>query len=320
MDTKEVAVTNLFSEEIYAELLPKLMQKAELVCTEKRGYAPYPIQLYGVPRGGYVIAAMLVNRGIPSGMFAMVDDPEQADIIVDDIVDSGATLERYRKKYPKTPFIALVDKTDPESIFHGAGWITFPWERRDADQAETIEDNVRRLLQLIGEDANREGLRETPHRFAKAVKTWFGGYGKDPADVMKVFEDGAELVGEARDLVMVKDIPFYSHCEHHIAPIFGTVTIGYIPGTRIMGLSKFSRLVDIFARRLQVQERLTAQIAESLMANLSPVGVGVVIKARHLCMESRGISQTGSVTTTSALRGVFMNNADARAEFLELAK
>jgi GTP cyclohydrolase I len=161
----------------------------------------------------------------------------------------------------------------------------------------------------------REGLQETPDRVAKAWAFWLSGYDKDPADVLKVFEDGAKDYDE---MVMVKDIPIYSKCEHHLADIFGTATIAYIPNGKVVGLSKLSRLADIFARRLQVQERLTVQIADALWSNLSPKGCGVIIRARHMCMESRGLCQQGHHTITSALRGV-MKQGDPRAEFLKLA-
>lgn len=161
----------------------------------------------------------------------------------------------------------------------------------------------------------REGLQETPDRVAKAWEFWLSGYDRDPAEELKVFEDGAEGYDE---MVMVKDIPIYSKCEHHLADIFGTATIAYIPNGKVVGLSKLSRLADIFARRLQVQERLTAQIADALWSNLKPKGVGVIIRARHMCMESRGLCQQGHHTITSALRGV-MKQGDPRAEFLKLA-
>lgn len=178
------------------------------------------------------------------------------------------------------------------------------------------EDNIRDLLYFIGEDPQRGGLKETPARVVKAWKHWFGGYNKDPASILKVFEDGAEKHDQ---MITVKAIPIYSHCEHHIAPIFGTVTISYIPNGRIVGLSKLSRLADIFAKRLQVQERLTDQIADALFKHLKPTGVGVQMRARHLCMESRGVCQQGHQTITTALRGVIATQPDAKAEFLRLA-
>ena len=181
---------------------------------------------------------------------------------------------------------------------------------------ETILTEIEPAWQSSGYKL-REGLEETPERVAKAYETWFGGYSKDPAEILKVFEDGAENCDE---MVIVKDIPFYSHCEHHIVPIFGTATVAYIPNGKIVGLSKISRLVDMYARRLQVQERMTTQIADALEENLKPKAVGVIVRARHLCMESRGIQQQGHHTITSALRGELKDNPDARAEFMMLAQ
>jgi GTP cyclohydrolase I len=166
------------------------------------------------------------------------------------------------------------------------------------------------------ENGVRGGLQETPARFAKAWEFYTSGYNKDPAEILKSFEDGAK---DYEEMVIVKDIPFYSHCEHHLAPIFGNATVAYIPDGRIVGLSKLSRLVDIFARRLQVQERMTVQIADALNHNLEPKGCGVVVKARHMCMEARGICQQGHLTVTSAFRGILYHDFNARAEFYRLA-
>ncbi len=174
---------------------------------------------------------------------------------------------------------------------------------------------VRDLLTYIGEDPDREGLLETPARFLKAWAEYTRGYREKPEDILKSFEDGAERVDE---MVIVRDIPVYSLCEHHLAPFFGKAHVGYVPDKRILGLSKISRLVEIFGRRLQVQERLTNQIADALDENLQPLGVAVVIECRHMCMESRGVRHTGTSTVTSALRGSIKANADTRREFLSL--
>lgn len=179
-----------------------------------------------------------------------------------------------------------------------------------------LEEAFWAVLESVDPNPKREGLSETPARAAKAWEFYTSGYGKDPAELLKVFEDGAERHDQ---MVSVKNIPFYTHCEHHLAPFFGTVTISYIPSGKIVGLSKLSRLADIFARRLQVQERLTDQIADALNDNLKPLGVGVMIKARHLCMESRGVCQQGHHTITTALRGVMLSQPEARSEFLRLA-
>jgi GTP cyclohydrolase I len=187
-----------------------------------------------------------------------------------------------------------------------------------ADTPEECKQGVIALLlsQIIGEDTERGGLKETPARVVKAWQDWTSGYHKSAADILKVFEDGAEGCDE---MVVVRDIPIYSHCEHHLAPIFGTATIGYLPDGKIVGLSKLNRLADMFARRLQVQERMTNQIADALMEHLAPTGCGVVITARHMCMESRGVCQSSN-TVTSALRGSFKEYPQVRAEFLALAR
>jgi len=280
----------------------------QIVAYGASGPAGRRLAAYAVPRGGVPVAYLLAPL-VPG--LLLVDNPADAELFIDDLIDSGSTCERYCDQYPERPFFALIDKRE-EGPYHNQ-WLVFPWEQ---DGAGSIEDNIVRLLQFVGEDSTREGLLETPARVAKAWRHWCGGYGKNAKDILKVFEDGAEKYDQ---MVIVKDIPIYSHCEHHLAPIFGTVSIAYIPNGKIAGLSKLSRLADMFARRLQVQERLTDQIADALMEHLQPVGVGVLIKARHLCMESRGICQQGHHTLTTALRGAIKDDEQARAEFLRLA-
>lgn len=179
-------------------------------------------------------------------------------------------------------------------------------------------DAVRTLISgIVGEDPARPGLSETPDRYVRALEFWTSGYQAHDVSVLKCFEDGAEGFDE---MVFQRDIPFYSLCEHHMTPFFGVVHIAYIPQGKIVGLSKLARLVDIFARRLQVQERLCCQIADTLVKGLAAKGVGVVIQARHLCMESRGVQKSGTVTVTTALRGVFKLEPEARAEFMALVQ
>jgi len=177
------------------------------------------------------------------------------------------------------------------------------------------------LTEIIGEQLEdgkqREGLRETPARVVKAWQHWTDGYNVDIPKLFKTFEDGAE---NADEMVVRKGIRIYSHCEHHLAPIIGDCTIAYIPRNRVVGLSKLDRVADAFARRLQVQERLTNQIADAIWQHLEPLGVGVYINARHMCIESRGVQQSNSDTVTCALRGVMKTQAEARAEFLSLAR
>lgn len=172
------------------------------------------------------------------------------------------------------------------------------------------------LYDVIGV-VEREGLSETPERVVKAWEFWTSGYALDPVDILKVFEDGASGYDE---MIVRKDIPIYSHCEHHLAAIIGKCTIAYIPDGKIVGLSKMDRLADMYARRLQVQERMTTQIADAMFDILAPKGVGVWISARHLCIESRGVSNTNSETVTCALRGVFKTQEATRSEFIALAR
>jgi len=178
-------------------------------------------------------------------------------------------------------------------------------------------DTVQSILRAIGDNPDRPGLLETPGRVVKAWDEWFAGYKIDPNTLFKVFKDGAP--GESNDQIVLEvNIPVFSWCEHHMAPIVGVAHVAYIPQTKIVGLSKLARVVDAFARRLQVQERLTNQIADCIQANLDPIGVGVVITAEHFCMCTRGVKLGGVKTTTSALRGCMRDEPDARAEFLNL--
>lgn len=183
------------------------------------------------------------------------------------------------------------------------------------------EQRVRDFLLWLGEDPDREGLRETPRRVCDAWAEWTTGYAQyrvgELDELLKSFTDGASDVDE---MVLVRDIPVYSHCEHHLAPFFGHAHVAYIPNGRIVGLSKIPRLVNLFMRRLQVQERLTQQIAHAMQKGLTPLGVGVVLECRHLCMESRGVRTPGTTTTTSCLLGALKTDASARAEFMRLVR
>jgi GTP cyclohydrolase IA len=182
------------------------------------------------------------------------------------------------------------------------------------DQAR-VEAAVRELLSAIGEDPDRHGLEDTPARVARAYREMFAGLYTDPDTVLNTTFDE-----QHDELVMIKEIPLYSICEHHLVSFHGVAHVGYIPGDngRVTGLSKIARLVDLYAKRPQVQERLTAQIADALMRKLDPRGVIVVIEAEHLCMAMRGVRKPGAVTTTSAVRGLFKTNQASRAEALEL--
>ncbi len=273
--------------------------------------------IYPVPRGGIpaLYALMVADKG-----FYIANTPEEADIIVDDIIDSGATYNQYKEAYFDTPFYALVDKRQ-ESCHYKNDWVVFPWEQKEDGQDEGIEQNILRILQHVephttNEGELREGLQETPKRVAKALAEKLSGYDTDPASVLKVFTDGAEGCDE---MVMVKDIPFHSMCEHHMETIKGVASIAYIPDGAIVGLSKLVRLLEVHSRRLQVQERLTNSITSDLMAHLKPKGAACIIEATHGCMECRGVKVQGSTTITSSLKGVFKEQPETRAEFMALA-
>ena len=249
----------------------------------------YPeAKFWGIPRGGQVVAGILGNA---------VDNINDCDVIVDDLIDSGATKERYIK-YDK-PIEVLIDKRNEFTN----EWLVFPWENSEGD----IDDNITRVLQYFGEDVEREGLKETPKRYIKFLKEFLN----PPEWNCTTFE------GEGYDEMIIQTgIPFHSLCEHHIAPFFGYGTIAYIPNKRIVGLSKLARTLETFARQLQNQERITTQVAEFLMEKLEPRGVAVQLTAKHMCMEMRGVKKHNTWTTTTKLTGRFKEDNSVRMEFL----
>jgi GTP cyclohydrolase I len=248
---------------------------------------------YGVPRGGQYISAMLNP----------VDTIEEADIIIDDLIDSGKTEQDY-KVYNK-PFVALFNKQTEEDL--KGRWLVFPWEVKE----EPVENNFVRILQYLGEDPNREGLKETPKRYIKFLKEFL-----NPKEFNFTTFD-AEGTDE---MIVQSNIPFYSLCEHHIAPFFGVGTIAYIPNGKIVGLSKLARTLDLYANRLQNQERITSEIAQRLQQELNPKGVAVSLKAQHLCMCMRGVKKYDTWTTTTKLFGLFKEDDKARNEFVTYLK
>jgi GTP cyclohydrolase I len=250
---------------------------------------------YGIPRGGTMVAGLAAAHG-----YSVTADPASATAFLDDRIDSGATKAKWQTN--GKPFYALFDA--------GAEWLEFPW---GADMATDAEDIVRRQLQLIGEDPNREGLRDTPARVVRSWQELFAGYKQQADTVLKCeFEkDGYD------QMIVCRDIQFYSTCEHHLQPFFGRAHVGYLPNKKVVGLSKLARLVDVYARRLQIQERLTKQIADALNAAIKPLGVAVVIEARHFCMICRGVQKQESGMVTSAMLGAFQEPAP-RSEFFRL--
>tara|TARA_R110002020_G_scaffold122026_5_gene277244 strand:- start:2052 stop:2897 length:846 start_codon:yes stop_codon:yes gene_type:complete len=253
-------------------------------------------KVYGIPRGGSVVAGLMRKYGaIP------VDSPSEAEFAIDDIIDSGKTSKDIMEKY-RLRVLALVDK--PKEQINE--WVHFPWE---TDPDNDISDSVTRCLEFIGEDMQRDGLKETPMRVVKSWRDLYGGYGIDPSEHLKWFEDDTD------EMIISKDIRFYSTCEHHMLPFFGTVAIGYIPAGKVLGLSKLSRITSAYSRRLQIQEKLTRQIAELLAPFVN--GVAVQVKAQHLCMMARGVGQHDSVMVTNKLTGFFFDKPQTRAEFFK---
>jgi GTP cyclohydrolase I len=282
--------------------------------------------IYGIPRGGVLVALELAHHlDLP-----LTEKPDDFTLIVDDLIDSGETLREVVIEHTTPNWDALKPKT--EVIYNCAvlyskphspkvkfvhehlkenAWIEFFYENTETD----IQSNITRILEFIGENPNREGLIDTPKRVVKMYEEIFGGYKMNEEVLYK-----ATFESDIDEMVLIKDIPFFSYCEHHMVPIFGKVHIAYIPKGKVLGLSKFSRLVDIYARRLQIQEQLTCQIAESIEKHLSPLGIGVIIEARHLCTEMRGIKKHNNTTVTSVTKGVFRDKKETREEFLNLIK
>lgn len=267
--------------------------------------------IYGVPTGGAPVAVLVAQYvGRP-----LAEQPRPGrTLIVDDLVDSGRTLDTYHQQ----GFIveaAFRKTTSPAHLAPEArtidGWLTFPWEKNDGDPT----DAVVRLLQHIGEDPSRDGLLDTPKRVVKALKELTAGYDKDPAEILSTTFDVS-----FDEMIVLTGVPYTSLCEHHMLPFTGTATIGYIPkpGGRVVGLSKLARLLDCYAQRLQVQERMTNQIAHAIEHHLDPLGVGVVVRGNHSCMCARGIKKSGEMVTSSLL-GQMRNDGTVRGEFLALA-
>lgn len=262
-------------------------------------------RIYGVPRGGIYVALLIKELSTSRLTSHLVDAPEQANVFVDDLIDSGATREAYAKKFPRVPFLTLIPEADPV-----VNWYVFPWERMVAEQGP--EENVRRIIQYIGDDPKRSGLIETPERVVKSWRELFSGYNQNAKEILKTFDEPCD------EMVVLKDIEFYSTCEHHMLPFTGTASIGYVANGRVVGISKLARLLEMYARRLQIQERIGQQITDTLMDVLKPKGAACILRARHFCMTCRGVGKQDSIMCTSSLRGVF-TKPEVRAEFLQLA-
>ena len=257
--------------------------------------------VYGVPKNGSIIAESLwLQHAIE-----LKENPDEADAMVDDLIDSGRTRNKYEKY--KKPFYVLVDKKDNE-------WIHFWFEKKQDDDAE---DLIVRLFENIGENPNREGLKDTPKRVVKMWKEIFRGYDETQKPKITVFDNGVD--GLTYDNMVIDTGDFYSQCEHHMVPFFGQYWFAYIPDKKILGISKVARLVDFHSSKLQIQERLVKDVLDDLEKELQPLGIALVMKGEHLCKTMRGVKKKGYMIT-SDLRGVFKEKPETRAEFMRLIK
>lgn len=284
------------------------------------------LRLYGVPRGG--IPAVLLVRGSLRALqeandellfdnILIVDNPFNADLFVDDIIDCGRTRKDYEKNYYNNAscldeflFLALVDKKGADRKWKDT-WVSFPWERMTNDDGPV--ENIVRLLEYIGEDPKREGLKETPERVLKSYEKLYGGYKMEPKNIIKVFKDDS-----CDEMVLVKNMEFFSTCEHHMLPFYGKAHIAYIPNGQVIGVSKLGRILEMFSRRLQIQERLCQQVTELIDKSVKPLGSACILEAQHLCMTARGIEKQHSIMVTSSLTGVFKEKAETRNELLKM--
>lgn len=297
METNKIQLT-------YEDLYKDVDHLADLI--KSSGKTIQYKSIYAVPRGGVPIALMLSAKlGLP-----LVDELRKDSLIVDDLIDSSKTLEQFSEQgndiavlYSK-PHSPL--KTDfPAKVLDG--WIEFPYE----DSSKDIEENFRRILEYLGEDPIREGLADTPKRYIKFMKQFLT---PEEFDFTTFKNEGID------EMIVQKDIPFFSLCEHHTVPFFGTATVAYIPGERIVGLSKLARTVRYYAGRFQNQERITQQVADRLEKELSPLGAAVTLRARHFCMEMRGAKVHDTHTITSKLTGAFKEKPETRAEYMALTE
>jgi GTP cyclohydrolase I len=271
------------------------------------------VTIYPIPRGG-IYAALLVCQELGRLKRPMapmiVETVEQADYIVDDIYDSGETYQKTIEGKAAKPFVCLVDKRLP--MFAGK-WITMPWERMTGED-QGPQENVRRLLQFIEGRSDRDGILETPDRVIASYSQLFSGYDERPEDHFKTFDEPHD------EMVILKDIEFYSTCEHHMLPFAGKAHIGYIPNGKVIGVSKLARILEVYARRLQIQERICRDVTSALDLHLQPLGSACVIEAVHFCIACRGVGKQHSKMVTSAMTGVFREVGSARSEFLSLIK
>jgi GTP cyclohydrolase I len=282
----------------------------EIKSTARKGLIPEgedgSTYVYGVPNGG-IFAAQLVCNHLPWPGYSLTEHSSAAHIFIDDLIDSGKTFAEYGVKHDGIPFFPLFNKFE-EGI---KDWISFPWERMKKEDGP--HDNIRRIIQYIGDKPEREGLKETPDRVVRSYAELYRGYKQKPEDIFKTFDDPVD------EMVVLKNIEFMSSCEHHMLPFYGKASIAYLPDGKVIGLSKLARLLEVYCRRLQIQERLTTQITTVLDEHLKPKGSACIIEARHLCMCARGVNKQHSTMITSSLTGAF-RLPEVRSEFFYLAK
>lgn len=271
--------------------------------------------IYPIPKNGLYVAEYLsnyLNITLCLDLNVAVEEDYDKILFVDDLIDSGRTLNKFPRRFDRA--VLFVKNNNEDSVNYYVKkinkWIVFPWEKEN-----DIEDTIIRQLEYIGEDPTREGLLATPKRVVDSWKELYSGYRIDKNNIFTVFEDGA-----CDEMVILKDCEFYSTCEHHLLPFYGKINIGYIPNGKVIGISKLARLVEVFSRRLQIQEKMTAQIADEIIGKLEATGVMVTCEAQHFCMTSRGIKKQSSKMITSAIRGVFKDDSIVRQEFLNLIK
>lgn len=294
----------------------ELQQRAEIVCKEilSNNDLPGKVCIYGIPRGG-VSAAILVNNFFDGKIEScLVHDIALADIIIDDIRDSGNTVTRYKKLNTSAKIYTLIDKLGKDSEYKNV-WFVFPWESSDE---HSVNDVPMRFIQYIGEDITREGLCGTPERVVKSWNELYSGYDVNINELFTMFED----CNNYDELILLKDCDLYSTCEHHLLPFYGKAHIAYIPNKKIVGISKLIRLMEVYSRRLQIQERIGQQVTSDLVKHLDCKAAACIIEARHLCLLARGVQKQHSTMTTSSLLGIFKEQSQrgiaARQELLTL--
>jgi len=273
--------------------------------------------IYGIPKGGVPLAIALSNKlDIP--LVNCLNGLQPLVLVVDDLIDTGRTLYEYvnggfhTAVLHRKPHSPIYDKNFCAELISNE-WVDYFWE--DNSGNANAQEIPTRLLEYIGEDPTREGLVETPKRFIKAWDKLTEGYSQKVEDIIKVFDGNGY-----NQIVLLKDIELYSMCEHHLLPFWGKAHVAYIPGKKVLGISKLARLIELYSRRLQIQERLGDQVVKALMDHVQPKGAACIIEAAHLCMRMRGVQKQNSVMVTSSLDGVFMKDIKAREELMRLIR